>query len=439
MDDIIDYFKNKKITVMGLGLLGRGLGDTQFMADAGSELIVTDLKSAEALEESAAKLRPYPNVTLRLGEHTKADFEGRDFVLAAAGVPHQSPYLAHARSSGVSLKMSAALLAELSELPVIGVTGTRGKSTVTELIYHTLRKSGRTALLGGNVRGVSNLQLLKELSGVEVLVMELDSWQLQGFGWSEQSPHISVFTNLMPDHLNYYDQMEDYFADKANIYSNQRPGDVLVAGKEVAAEWISSKPAPYGFVVPEAIPEDWKLLIRGSHNAENASLAYEALKAYGLTDTEIRIGFETFRGVEGRLQYLKTVNGVEIYNDNNATTPIATTRALETVVRDKNVVLICGGSDKQVPMGQLPEVIEKTVKKLILYSGTGTEALKKVLPDSIPTVEHASIAECVKAAKKYATSGDAILFSPGFASFGAEYKNEYDRNDQFLALIDELF
>lgn len=434
-----DYFAGKQITVMGLGLLGRGLGDAAFLADCGAEVIVTDLKDESVLEAPAAELRPYPNVTLKLGGHDVADFQDRDFVLVAAGVPLDSPYLAHAREHGVPLKMSGELLAELSDLPLIGVTGTRGKSTVTQLIAHGLRHADKRVLVGGNVRGVSNLQLLHEAAGVEVLVMELDSWQLQGFGWAERSPHIAVFTNFMEDHLDYYDSMEQYFADKANIYRFQKPGDVLIAGRQVAQEWIAATPPAYGFLMAEPVPSDWQLLLPGAHNWENVALGAAALRAYGLTEEQVKAACETFTGVEGRLQYVKTSGEVEIYNDNNATTPTATAAALNALAREQNVVLICGGTDKGVPVGGLAAAIARYTKHVVLYAGSGTEVLKKELGSDVSWEEHATLKECVAAAMAAATPGDILLFSPAFSSFGKEYKNEYDRNDQFLTLVEELF
>jgi len=432
------FFKNKKITVMGLGLLGRGLGDCLYLAHAGAELIITDRKTEAELEDSVRQIRHYPNVTLHLGEHRLEDFEGRDLVLVAAGVPQDSPYLEHARKHSVPLTMSGTLLAQLSHLPVIGITGTRGKSTVTGLIHHTLVMTGKRALLGGNVRGVSNLQLLNDSAGAEVLVLELDSWQLQGFGWAKLSPHISVFTNFYEDHLNYYQDLKTYFSDKANIYRFHKPGDILVAGEEVSREWIAHEPPTYGLLVPPVLPEDWSLILPGEHNRENAALAAAALRAYGLVDADIKKGLESFGGVEGRLQYVCSVNGVEIYNDNNATTPKATVAALKALGKKKNVVLICGGTDKGVSLTELVSCISTKVKHVVLYAGSGTTVLKGLLPTSVSRQEVALLKDAVEAAMNVAEAGDIVLFSPAFSSFGHEYKNEYDRNDKFLNLVRAL-
>src|SRR3989344_3508035 len=213
--DTSEHFRGKRITVMGLGLLGRGVGDVKYLAECGAELIVTDLKSTEELAQSVAQLKPFPNVTFVLGEHRLKDFNNRDMILKAAGVPLDSPYIAEAKKNGIPVRMSADLFAELSGVPVIGVTGTRGKSTVAHMLYAVLKEAGKKVLLGGNVRGVSNLSLLAEATSEHVAVLELDSWQLQGWGSPStksdlvlgragMSPHIAVFATLYPDHLNYY-------------------------------------------------------------------------------------------------------------------------------------------------------------------------------------------------------------------------------------------
>ncbi len=444
-------FKDKKITVMGLGLLGRGVGDASFLAENGAKVTVTDLKNEEELQGSVEKLKSFPNVRFVLGEHRKEDFENVDMVLVAAGVPYDSEYLRHAREAGARLVQSAALFTELSRIPVIGVTGTRGKSTVTHMIHHVLSvTTGEPILLGGNVRGISNLQLLKDVSEDSIAVLELDSWQLQGFGWAGISPQIAVFTNFMPDHLNYYQKngrseegaMEAYFADKANIFVNQEDSGVLVTTPEVfarAQEFAAGKKITLGqeVILADAslIPEDANLAMPGKHNRLNAALAFEALKATSLTDEEIFEGLASFPGVPGRLELIGEVNGAKVYNDNNATTPQATVQGLEAVGGDHNAVLIVGGTDKGIEIGELPGAIEKHCAHVVLYGGTGTEILKTALPAGVTYEEYDTLAECVKAAVATAASGNVILFSPAFASFGKEFKNEYDRNDQFVELI----
>lgn len=438
--DYASYFKGKKITVLGLGLLGRGVGDVAFLHECGAELIVTDKKSAADLQTSLDTLKEYSGITYVLGEHRMEDFEGRDMILVAAGVPLDSPFVAHARNEGTGIVQSAALFALISNIPIIGITGTRGKSTVTHMIHHALQEiTGEKVLLGGNVRGVSNLQLLKEVKEDSLAVMELDSWQLQGFGWAKISPQISVFTNFMEDHMNYYHgDMDAYFEDKAHIFMNQKDGDTLVTTREVF-ERATNFAHMHGFQFVQdvaladesTLPDEMLLSVPGEHNRLNAALAYEALRAVGLTEEEALSGLVTFRGVSGRLEYLTTIHGVKVYNDNNATTPFATETGLKAVANGKNVILIAGGAYKEVDPSSLIDPIAHYCKKVVLLTGTGTDKLK----DQIECDVYDSLNKAVEVAVQASAPGDVLLFSPGFASFGM-FKNEYDRNDQFVKLIE---
>lgn len=433
------YFKDKKITVMGLGLLGRAVGDAVYMAEAGAkEVIVTDLKTETELQKSVERLAPYDNVVLRLGEHSKSDFEDRDLILVAAGVPFDSEYLHHARQHGIPLKQSAALFAELTDVPIIGITGTRGKSTVTHMIHHVLSQvTGEKILLGGNIRGVSNLQLLKEIKEDSLCVMELDSWQLQGFGWANLSPQIAVFTNFMEDHLNYYNgDMDTYFADKANIFKFQDENGVFITTPDVFARAKEMPGVSLGqeviLVDASVIPEDALLSMPGQHNRLNAAIAYETLKAISLDDESIFAALSTFKGVPGRLEYLGEISGVKIYNDNNSTTPQATIVALEAIGNgdDKNVVLLAGGNEKGIDVTKLIEVIPEYCKKVFLLPGTGTDQIKDAIDAEIVT----DFTQAVEAGLAAGQPGDVLLFSPGFSSFG-QFKNEYERNDAFVEII----
>lgn len=443
-----EYFKGKRVTVMGLGLLGRGIGDVAYIASAGAaEVIVTDKKTATELASSVAQLKAYHNITFVLGEHRHKDFTDRDLILVAAGVPMDSPYLETARAAGVPLKQSAALFAELTDVPIIGVTGTRGKSTVTHLIHHVLTTvTEGPVLLGGNVRGVSNLQLLNDVTEDAVCVMELDSWQLQGFGWIQRSPQISVFTNFMRDHMNYYrDDMDAYFSDKANIFRYQAESDTLILTPEVF-EYAKKLNLTLGqevvLVDDSLIPTDAVLTMPGAHNRLNYALALAALRATSLTDEEIFHGFATFPGVPGRLEYLGEYADVKIYNDNNATTPQATTMGLIAVGNrdDKSIILIAGGADKGLDTGDLVAHIGEYCKAVFLLPGTGTDSLAPKLATlgaDVHVEQVASLYGAVTSAFARSTPGDSILFSPGYASFGL-FANEYERNDQFIEAVHKV-
>lgn len=445
--DIGSVFQGKKVTVMGLGLLGRGVGDAAYLAEMGAEVIVTDLKTEDELAESVLMLRDYANITFVLGEHRLRDFRDRDFILKAAGVPLDSPYIAEAEQHTIPVRMSAAMFAKLSGVPMIGVTGTRGKSTVTHMIYHVLREitedtGNGGVVLGGNVRGVSNLQLLKEVGEDSLAVFELDSWQLQGFGVEEISPQISVFTNFMSDHLNYYqNDIEAYFKDKAQIFLYQNSHDVFVTTPhvlEVANAYAKKYGLTFGGEVlltdVSILPEDIVLAMPGKHNRLNAALAVTALRALSLPDELIFAGLSTFQGVPGRLELLREYRGVKIYNDNNATTPEATREGLQAVAVKKNVILIMGGADKGLDLEGLVSDLSAYAKEVVMIPGTGTDRMRErmVGAEYVDTLREALAAALAKA-----ENGDVVLFSPAFASFG-QFSNEYERNDMFVEQVSFL-
>lgn len=439
--DVRHHFEGKKITVLGLGLLGRGVGDTKFLASQGAEIIVTDLKSEEELTPSLELLKEFSNITYRLGEHRIEDFEGRDFILKAAGVPDPSPYLSRARELGTPVKMSASWFLELSGIQAVGVTGTRGKTTTTYMIKEIFEKAGLSVLLGGNIRGVSSLALLDEVIPEDVAVLELDSWQCQGFGEVRMSPHVAVFTTFFPDHLNYYKgDMDAYLRDKAQIFLHQKPEDTLVLGAQCAekiTETYQSDIQAHAIVASDIdLRADWTLSVPGEHNRYNAALAAEAARALFIDDEDIREALQAFRGAPGRLELIRNVNGVKYYNDTTATTPEATIAALRALdpKGEKNIILIMGGADKGLEMGELIREIPLHTKRTLMLSGTGTNTVHS-------RVESVSIFDSLKGvfdeAVQFATVGDIVLLSPAFASFGM-FKNEYDRGDQFTALVQAL-
>jgi UDP-N-acetylmuramoylalanine--D-glutamate ligase len=281
--------------------------------------------------------------------------------------------------------------------------------------------------------------------GGEVAVLELDSWQCQGLAEAKRSPEVAVFTTFFPDHLNYYKgDLDAYLADKANIFLYQDEDDTLVLGSQattaVRDRYQDEILADLVIANESDVPADWALKVPGEHNRYDAGCALAAARALGVDDETSRKALESFAGVPGRLELIREVNGVKVYNDTNATTPEATLAALralshggltKSTMGKKNVVLIMGGTDKGLDMGELMKEIPERTKRVILLSGTGTDRILSELGSSF-TFD--SLAQAVDVAFEAAEPGDVILFSPAFASFGM-FKNEYDRGDQFDALV----
>ena len=451
------YFRAKKITVMGLGLLGRGIGVIKFLAECEADLLVTDLKTKEQLASSLTELADFKNITYVLGEHRLKDFRDCDLVIKAAGVPLDSIYVAEALANGVPVKMESSLFAALTSATLIGITGTRGKSTTTHFIYESLQKfykplaGGGKVFLGGNVKGLATLPLLKEVSKNDLVVLELDSWQLQGFGDEKISPHIAVFTNFLSDHLNYYMRggntearaMELYFADKANIFRHQNKSDYLIVPGEMAHRIIKDYPLLQSEIITAQkndLPKDWHLNIPGEHNREDLALGAAVLRVLGLTEDEMKMSVENFKGVSGRLELVREKGGVKIYNDTTSTTPVAAVAGLEAVgdTSKKNIVLIMGGADKQIDMTKLLNILPNYCHTIVLLPGTGTDTVREKIKKGNPNViEVNDLQGAVSMAMNAAKAGDVVLFSPAFASFGL-FQNEFDRGEQFDELIKKL-
>lgn len=448
-----DYFKGKKVTILGLGLLGRGLGDAIFLAECGANLIVTDLRDAKTLAPSLVKLNRYKNIQYTIGEHKLDDFRNRDFILKAAGVALDSPYIAEAQKNKIPVEMDASLFAKLMPkgVTLVGVTGTRGKSTTTALIYEILSSSvkGQVSKIngsvykGGNLVSEATLPLLKKVKSGDIIVLELDSWQLQGFHEAKISPHVAVFTTFLDDHLIYYKgDTERYFEDKVAIFKYQNSEGLLIAGEQVAKNIGKSGVTVNGdFVIAkkEDVPSEWTIPIPGEHNLENIACALAVAKHFKIPEAAVKKAVEHFKPVAGRLELIRTVKGVKFYNDTNATTPDATIAGLRALGKGKNIVLICGGTDKGLDMSKLVAEIPKHCKGLVLLKETGTEKLKPLIQETGFNIqEKETLEECVEEAVKLAKKGDIVLFSPAFASFGKWFKNEYDRGEQFLKIVKKL-
>lgn len=436
-----DFFKGKRVTVMGLGLLGRGVGDVAFLAQMGAKVIVTDKKTKAELAPSLKLLSKYKNIKYTLGSHREADFTRADMVIKAAGVPLQSPFIDSVKKAGVPVYMSTALFAQFAKEKgaiLVGITGTRGKSTTTHLIAHILKGAGKRVHLGGNVRGVATLPQIKNVKAGDICVLELDSWQLQGFADLKIALDVAVFTSFMQDHLNYYKSMSLYFKDKAGIYLNQTKDDVLVAGPTASPLIKKDFKHVHGHFIAvneSDVPKGWKSNLLGAHNDENSACAISAARALGLSEALIKKGLASFKPVEGRLEFMRNVRGVAIYNDNNGTTPDATIAALKAMPKRGKTILIMGGSDKGISFKNLTAEIKRAKVTLVLLPGSGTEAFKKEWKGGF--VEVPSMEEAVKVAYGIAKKGDRVLLSPACASFGL-FTNEYDRNDQFVKAVKAL-
>src|SRR6266571_1027553 len=219
--------RGKRVLVMGLGLQGSGMAAARYAAQQGAIVRVTDMKSPEILAPSVQALAGLP-IEFVLGEHRHEDFLWAEIVIRNPGIPLTSPYLRLAHEHGAHIEMEIALFFLACPGRIIGITGTRGKTTTSTLMHSILQNSGAHTVLGGNVAGIETLSLLPQITSDTLVVLELSSWQLEGLAPHRISPAVAVMTNIYPDHLNTYSGMADYAEAKANIFRYQRSTDIAV-------------------------------------------------------------------------------------------------------------------------------------------------------------------------------------------------------------------
>lgn len=440
LDKLRSRFKDKKILIVGLGLQGGGVGLAKFFCELGAKVKVTDLKREEELLQSINKLKSI-SVEFILGKHRLKDFLKADYIFKGPSMPWDYPYIIEAQKKGVPVEMEASFFASLCPAPIIGVTGTRGKSTTTMMIFRALRELKSRVFLGGNFPNLSTIDLLKKVKKDDIIVLELSSWALSGFHRKKLSPHIAVFTNLYTDHLNYYSSVKDYLYDKKAIYLYQKPEDFLIANKRLENEIKHDDPKAKVIFFQEEDFLSPLAQIKGKHNLENAAAALAVAKVLNLNLQKSAEIIRNFEGLPYRQEVIRTIDNIIFINDTTSTTPVAATKAIESFP-DSSIVLIIGGNSKNLPYNDLIGAL-KNVHSIILLKGTFTDEilpqLKKLFPTKISQVFENledAVEEVYERAKKINTK-TYVLFSPAATSF-ASFKNEFHRGDAFNSVVKKI-
>lgn len=462
-----NYFKDKKITVFGLGLLGGGLGVVRFLIKHGArKVIITDIKSKEELKDSVNKLKGIKNIEFVLGYHRADDFTKVDMVIKNPQIPWDNKYIKQAIDKGISVEMDSSLFFKLCKNKIIGVTGTKGKTTTSSMIFDILKNAGENPIMVG-VGKTSVLDKLEEIKKDSIVVFELSSWRLSALGRAKLSPQIAVFKNILPDHLNYYGNMEEYLADKKNIFLYQKPKDwIIVNGDDENVQEfipeIKSQIIEFSFeekkrgrsvfykdeniylndgIDTRILVAKNTLKLKGNHNISNLLAAVGVAFAYGIKFEKIKKAVSRLSPVEHRLEFVEEINGIKYYNDSAATIPQAAIAAIDSFIEP--VILIAGGSDKKLDFSEFGKVIAERVKGVVFIKGDATDKLiaeiRKHLPEGRDTRFEImdSMRKAVEFATRSAEKGDIVLLSPGAASFGV-FSNEFDRGERFKKNVRKL-
>lgn len=460
-------YRGKRVTVMGLGLFGGGVGAARFFATQGAQVTVTDKRGEADLRPSIEALADLP-IRYVLGKHESSDFRGADIVVVNPGVPIDSPLVTMARGAGAQIEREINLLFKLTpNNPKIGITGSNGKSTTTALLGEMLKLSDDRTLMGGNI-GKSLLCDCLALESGAPLVLELSSFMLEGMRELEESPHVSIVTNLSPNHLDRHVTLDAYYQAKRAILDYQHPEDTVVLnaddpelsqwgaharGKVI---WFSTQGEPEG---DAAFLDGAKLVVRiggeeevvalrqtlrlpGGHNIANALAASAAALAHGVKPWQIAEALATFNGLPHRLEMVaRTPDNVTFYNDSIATTPESAICALESF--EGPITLIAGGYDKGTPFEELGRAIARKVRRVVLVGATAgkiEEAIARASGELMrgPQIARArNLEDAMKVVREGAVSGETVLLSPACASYD-QYRNFQERGELFKTLARRL-
>ena len=427
----IESFAGMRVTVVGLGRFGGGVGVTRWLVEQGARVTVTDSAHADSLDRSIAQLAGL-DVTLHLGGHAETDFTEADLLVVNPAVPKTVPPLAAALAAGVPYTTEINLFIERCRAPIIGVTGSVGKSTTVAMIGHIAQRH-RPTHVGGNI-GVS---LLAELDAIEphhLVVLELSSFQLDDLPVIGIGPHIAVVTNLTPNHLDRHGTMESYVDAKRNITRFQSAEDVLIvnADDSALAGW-----GPEGtprFAPIKTGQAQIELAEPGAHLPGLAALAQAAVSHVGIAPDDAACALKSFRALPHRLQLLGERDGVTFVNDSKCTIPDGAIAALESFEAGRAIIIV-GGYDKHHEFDQLAAALAARAKAVVTVGATAGKIAQALAGcEDAPPVTHAdTFDDAVAAATAQAHAGDVVLLSPACASWDM-FDNYEQRGDRFAEL-----
>ena len=430
----MEQLSGKRVTVAGLGRFGGQIAAARWLVQHGASVVVTDHASPEKLADSVRQLEGLP-IEFQLGEHRDEDFTGADLIVASPAIPLTNKYLQMARSAGVPITTEIRLFIERCPATILGVTGTKGKSTATAMLGEILRKRFVT-WVGGNI-GHSLLPELDKITVTDLVVLELSSFMLEHLGAMKWSPHGAVVTMLATDHLDWHGSRAAYLSAKMNIVGFQRPEDFAVLNEEDPGS-VALAGATRARVVRFGLSgrRPLELLLPGRHNQSNAQAAFAAAYQMGVGRDDAQDALRHFRGLPHRLQLVSEDNGVQYFNDSIATVPEAAVAALESFP-PKRVIQVVGGFDKGLPLVAMCNALVERAKAVLCIGATGKKLTEMMSGSPYPNA--ASVYDCgdlptaMTIARQIAAPGDVVLLSPGCASYD-QFVNFEKRGETFAEL-----
>jgi UDP-N-acetylmuramoylalanine--D-glutamate ligase len=451
--------KSKRVLVVGLGK--SGMAAALFLKQHGARVTVSDTRSARELAAQIPALLE-AGVMVESGGHGLLTFRRQDLLVVSPGVPLDTPEIAQAASFGVPIVGELELASRFLAGRTIAITGSNGKTTTTTLIGQILADAGVSTLVGGNI-GLPVIELAREATDATWNVLEVSSFQLETV--EEFHPQIALVLNITPDHLDRHKTFANYAAAKAKISARQGPEDALVLNAEdPVAQMLAANSGPNGrprifwfspsrrvkqgaFVhgegvfflageagTPEPVLPVAEIPLRGAHNVENVLAAVCAARLAGVASESIRATVARFKAVEHRLELVRTLDGVEFYNDSKATNVDATKKAVSSFPR--GVHLILGGKDKNSDYTQLAPLLRERVQAVYTI-GSAAEKIERELAGVVKIVSSETLEQAVASAAEAARAGDVVLLAPACSSFD-QFDNYEHRGRVFRDAVEAL-
>lgn len=458
-----DSLNGKTAAILGFARQGQALA--RWLPTVGAKVIVSDTRDFGALADTLLDFLDEP-IEYALGGHPLSLLDDVDLLCVSGGVPLNIPIIREALERGITVTNDAQLFLERCPAPVIGITGSAGKTTTTTLVGKMCEAAGLTTWIGGNIGDV----LLDPLSSIQsdhVVVMELSSFQLE---LMERSPQVACVLNVTPNHLDRHGNMEAYMAAKAHVFLHQQPEDLAIFGYDdpganVLADqavgrvaWFSLREmvADGAFIAgnrlmvvghgspdgqPHVVCTRDDIRLRGEHNVRNVLAACAIAGAAGISVDVMRDTIRNFTGVPHRLETVRVIDGVTYVNDSIATAPERVMAALRSY--DEPIVLIAGGRDKKLPWGELATLAAQRVRHLVTFGEYGPFIADVVRTASMlggrleGIDQFRTLDEAVKRASEVAHPGDVVLLSPGGTSYDA-YEDFAARGEHFKELVAAL-
>ncbi len=443
------YFADKKVAVVGLA--ESGLAVSLLLKRLGAEVWVTDSSSTKQTLKNSKQLQKKSIRHIELGTHSAEFIKGKDLVVISPGVPNKAKPIIWAKRYKIPVISEIELGSLVCPAPIIAVTGSNGKSTVTTLVGEIFKKAGFKTFVCGNI-GLPFSGQISRIAKDSVVVLEVSSFQLEYI--DKFKPKVGIILNVSPNHLDRYKNFNEYVKAKWRIFKNQGENDFAIlnyddvnlkklspnlkskilffsSSKQTSASYLKNN---FIYFKNKKISPLKDIKIKGRHNLENIMACVSAAKVFGISDKVIKQVLKTFKGLEHRIEYVKTFGGIDFINDSKSTSVGATIAAVNSF--SKPVVLIAGGRDKGSDFSPIRQLIPNRIKGLVLV-GEAKEKIRETIKDLTAVEEAGSFPQAVKKAYQMASGGEVVLLSPMCASFDM-FRNFEHRGEVFKKIVKSI-